>query len=163
MLIKKYICKKFLNSYTSPVIYSFNVFIMKDFIKRISIGIVSGVFIWYVAYLFFQNNIIVQTEFLAYNNIYFLILIVIWLILFLLFSVYPVYIKMTKATLFVFGIALIIIWNTVLLNIPEQHIYIWDLVKVFWVVLTLLAWTNTLITDKVQKKKQNKKIQIIEV
>lgn len=97
---------------------------------------------------------------------------------------------MTKATLFVIWIALIIIWESVLLNkIPNEAtnltwealilkqnldtqaninwdskwIYIWDIFKVLWVILTLLARTNVLITDKAKKKGKWKKVEIIEV
>ncbi len=70
---------------------------------------------------------------------------------------------MTKATLFVLGLALIVIWDTVLLNDVVSYVYVGDIFKVLWVVLTLLAWTNVLITDKVKKKKQEKNVQIIEV
>lgn len=136
---------------------------MKDLFKRISISIVSWLFLGYIAYLFFQNIIIVQSGFIEYNMIYYLILFLICLFLFLLFGIYPVHFKMTKATLFVLGIALIVIWDTVLLNDIANHVYVADIFKVLWVILTLLAWTNVLITDKVQKVKQNKKIQVIEV
>ncbi len=70
---------------------------------------------------------------------------------------------MTKASLFVLGIALIIIWDTVLLNDVATSVYVSDIFKILWVVLTLLAWTNVLITDKVRKTKQEKNIEIIEV
>ena len=136
---------------------------MKDLIKRISISVVSGLFLWYLAYLFFQNIIIVQTWFVEYNMAYYLILILICLFLFILFGIYPVHFRMTKATLFVLGIALIIIWDTVLLNDVTTNVYVGDIFKVLWVVLTLLAWTNMLITDKVKKQKQDKNIEIIEV
>ncbi len=70
---------------------------------------------------------------------------------------------MTKSTLFVIGIALIVIWDTVLLNDITNHVYIADMFKVVGVFLTLLAWTNVLITDKVLKKKQDKKVEVIEI
>jgi len=70
---------------------------------------------------------------------------------------------MTKATLFVMGLALIVIWDTVLLNDITTYVYVGDIFKVLWVILTLLAWTNVLITDKVKKKKQEKNVQVIEV
>lgn len=136
---------------------------MKDIIKRIFISIISGWLIGYLAYLFFQNTIIVQGWFIQYNTLYYLILILICLFLFILFGVYPVHFKMTKATLFVLGIALIIIGDTVLLNDVTTYVYIWDIFKVVGVVLTLLAWTNVLITDKVKKQKQAKNVEIIEV
>jgi len=63
----------------------------------------------------------------------------------------------------VLGLALIVIWDTVLLNDITTYVYVGDIFKVLWVVLTLLAWSNLLITDKVLKKKQEKNIEIIEV
>lgn len=136
---------------------------MKDIIKRISISVISWLFIWYLAYLFFQGTIIVQSWYLQYNNLYYLILALVYLFLFIIFGIYPIHFRMTKSTLFVLGIALIIIWDTVILNDVSTRVYAWDLFKVLWVVLTLLAWTNVLITDKIQKKKQDKNIEIIEV
>ena len=136
---------------------------MKDIIKRIIISIISWLFLGYLAYLFFQNTVIVQGWFTEYNNLYYLILILVCLFLFILFGIYPVYFKMTKATLFMVGIALIIIWDTVLLNDIINYVYVGDIFKVLWVVLTLLAWTNVLITDKVKKQKQEKNVEIIEV
>ena len=143
--------------------FIFFLVFMKDILKRILISIISGWLIGYLAYLFFQNTIIVQGWFIQYNTLYYLILILICLFLFILFGVYPVHFKMTKATLFVLGIALIIIGDTVLLNDVTTYVYIWDIFKVVGVVLTLLAWTNVLITDKVKKQKQAKNVEIIEV
>lgn len=138
-------------------------FIMKDIIKRVIISVVSWWFIGYLAYLFFQNIVIVQSGFIPYNMVYYGVLLLICLFLFVLFGVYPIHFKMTKATLFVLGIALIIIWDTVLLNDVSTHVYVGDIFKVLWVFLTLLAWTNVLITDKVKKQKQDKNVEIIEI
>jgi len=136
---------------------------MKDIIKRIIISVISGLFLGYLAYLFFQGTVIVQSGYLEYTTIYYIILTLICLFLFILFGIYPVHFRMTKATLFVLGLALIVIGDTVLLNDVATYVYIGDIFKVLWVVLTLLAWTNLLITDKVLKKKQEKNIEIIEV
>ena len=136
---------------------------MKDIIKRIIISIVSWVFLGYLAYLFFQNIIIVQSWFIEFNTLYYLILIVICLFLFILFGIYPVHFRLTKATLFVLGLALIVIWDTVLLNDITHYVYVGDIFKVLWVILTLLAWTDILVTDKVIKKKQEKNIEVIEI
>ena len=136
---------------------------MKDLIKRIIIGVVSWALLGYLGYLFFQNIVIVGSGFAWYNTLYYLILALISLFLFVFFAVYPVHFKMTKATLFVAGIALIIIWDTVLINDVSTHVYVGDIFKVLWVVLTLLAWTNVLITDKVKTTGTNKKVKIIEV
>lgn len=153
--------KKFLDNYTLDVYFFFKI--MKDIIKRITISIISWVFIGYLAYLFFQNTVIVQGWYLEYNTIYYIILMLICLFLFILFWIYPVHFRMTKATLFVLGLALIIIGDTVLLNDVSTYVYVGDIFKILWVILTLLAWTNVLITDKVKKQKENKKIEIIEV
>ncbi len=136
---------------------------MKDIFKRVIISIISWLFIGYLAYLFFQNTVIVQSWFDQFNNLYYLILILVCLFLFILFGIYPVHFRMTKATLFVLGLGLIIIWDTVLLNDVSTYVYVGDIFKVLWVVLTLLAWTNLLITDKVKKIWSDKKVEIIEV
>lgn len=148
-------------------IYTFAVYFfltdMKDIIKRIIISVISWLFLGYLAYLFFWDITIVQSGFAEYNVIYYIVLTAICLFLFVLFGIYPVHFKLTKATLFVLGLALIIIGDTVLLNDVSTHVYVGDIFKVLWVVLTLLAWTNLLITDKVKKQKQDKKVEIIEV
>ena len=136
---------------------------MKDIIKRIIISVVSWLFLGYLAYLFFQGTVIVQSAYLEWITLYFLVLTLICLFLFILFGIYPVHFRLTKATLFVIGLALIVIWDTVLLNNITTYVYVWDIFKVLWVVLTLLAWSNLLITDKIQKKKQEKNIEIIEL
>ena len=48
-------------------------------------------------------------------------------------------------------------------NDITKGIVVGDLFKVLGVVITLLAWTNLLITDKVRKQKENKKVEVIEV
>jgi len=146
-----------------PLVFSFFLSLMKDIFKRIVISVISGGFIWYLAYLFFQNTVIVQWWFTQYNILYYVILVLVCLFLFVLFGIYPLHFRMTKATLFVMGIGLIIIGDTVLLNDITTYVYVGDIFKVLWVLLTLLAWTNVLITDRVKKQKQAKKVQIIEV
>ncbi|MEI7919146.1 MAG: hypothetical protein WCH65_02845, partial [bacterium] len=73
---------------------------------------ISGLFLGYLAYLFFQTTVIVQSGFIEYNSLYYLVLVLICLFLFVLFGIYPVHFRMTKATLFVVGIALIVIGDT---------------------------------------------------
>ncbi|MFA7717179.1 MAG: hypothetical protein WC875_00505 [Candidatus Absconditabacterales bacterium] len=136
---------------------------MKDIIKRVVVGLVSGGFLGYLFYLFTQNIVIVQGGYTEYNTLYYLVLMIICIFLFIFFAIYPVHFKMTKGTLFIIGLALIIIGDTVLLNDVKIGVVVADLFKVLGVVLTLLAWTNLLITDKVKKQSQNKKIEVIEV
>lgn len=136
---------------------------MKDIIKRLVIGVVSGGLIGYVFFLFMKGAIIVHGEFLEYNWIYYILLFVVCLYLFILFGIYPIHIRMTKPTLFVCGLALIVIGDTVLTNNPVDFVYVADLFKLLGVLLALLAWTNVLITDKVKKEKADSKVEIIEV
>ncbi len=136
---------------------------MKDIIKRVVISIISWMFLGYLAYLFFQGTIIVQWWFVEYNTAYYLVLIAIFLFLFIFFGVYPVHFRLTKATLFVFGLGLIVIWDTVLLNDVSHYVYVGDIFKVIGVILTLLARSNTLITDKIAKKTKERNVEIIEI
>lgn len=119
--------------------------------------------LWYLLFLLTKWSIIVHGEFLQYNTIYYILLAAVLLYLFVLFGIYPIQHKLSKATVFVFGLWLIVIWDTVLINNPADMVYVGDLFKLMWVVLTLLAWTNVLVTDKVRKEKADKKIEIIEV
>jgi len=136
---------------------------MKDIVKRVLISLISGGLLWYLLFLLTKWAIIVHGEFLEYNTIYYIILSAVCLYLFILFGIYPIAHKMSKATLFVFGLGLIVIWDTVLINKPTDMVYVGDLFKLIGVVLTLLARTNVLVTDKVRKEKADKKIEIIEV
>lgn len=136
---------------------------MKDIFKRVIIGLISGALLGYLIFLFFQKIVIVQGAYIEYGTIYYLVLILICLFLFIFFAVYPVHFRLTKATLFVLGIALILIGKTVLLNDASQYVYVWDIFALIGVVITILAWTNVLITDKVRKMKAAKKVEIIEV
>ncbi len=136
---------------------------MKDILKRIVISIIFGALIWYLLFLFMNSAIIVQWEFLESNNLYYIILLAICVYLFVFFGIYPINIKMTKATLFVMGLALVIIWDTVLTNNSSNYVFVADLFKVVWVLLSILCWTNLLVTDKVKKIKDSKNIEIIEV
>lgn len=144
--------------------FLFNVFrLMKDIFKRIVISLVSGALIWYLLFLFFSNTVIVSWWYQEYNLWYYLILFAILLVLFIFFGIYPIHFKMTKWTLFTIWIFLILISSSVLVNDTVNKLYIWDLFKVLGVILTLLAWTNVLITSKVIKKSKEKNIEVIEV
>lgn len=136
---------------------------MKDIIKRVIISMVSWGLIGYLGFLVSKGSIIVWWQYLDYNNLYYILLLVVCVYLFIFFWIYPIHIKMTKATLFVSGLALIVIWDTVLVNNPEAMVYVADIFKLVWVILTLLAWTNILVTNKVQDKAKKNNIEIIEV
>ena len=65
--------------------------------------------------------------------------------------------------MFLLGLALIFLWDGVLINNPDKQIYLADLIKVVWVAVTLLAFSNFFITSKLQKQHQDKKMKVIEV
>ncbi|AHB41793.1 hypothetical protein P148_SR1C00001G1014 [candidate division SR1 bacterium RAAC1_SR1_1] len=136
---------------------------MKDLLKRISIGIISGGFIGYIAYLFFSSKIIVSEGFLEFNTLYYSILAIVGIYLFVLFAIHPIYMKINKVSLFVLGIALVLIGDSVLINNIESYVYISDLVKILGSFLVVLAWTNFFVSAKAKKEKEESKLEIIEV
>ncbi|MDD3263107.1 MAG: hypothetical protein PHR61_04670 [Candidatus Absconditabacteria bacterium] len=136
---------------------------MKDLLKRISIGIVSGSFMGYITYLFFTGKTIVYQGFSEFNILYFIILAIIALYLFILFAIHPIYMKINKITLFVMGIGLVLMGDTVFINNSELYIYISDITKILGSFLVVLAWTNFFVSSKSKKQKENSKMEIIEV
>lgn len=150
-----------LNRYT--VVVYFFMWTMKDLLKRCFVWLVTGGFLWYFSFLFVNGVDFVQWGLPLSTSRYYLIVVIIFVFLFIFFAIYPVHFKMNKATLFLVGLCLLVLWDTIFLNVPEQHIYVWDLLKLFGVLLMLLAWTNVLITDKVNNDKKMKKVEIIEV
>jgi hypothetical protein len=132
---------------------------MKDIIKRIIIGAVSWMFIWYVAFLFSTGKTIAY----ELNSLYSVVLLIVGVYLFVLFAVHPVYMKINKASLFVLGIGLLLMGDYVLINNPENYIYIADITKILGSVLIVLAWTNFFVSKKAKKQKEDSGIEIIEV
>jgi len=135
---------------------------MKDIIKRTLISIVVAAFLWYIVLLALQWVTIVQWEYINSNMLMYGILIIVSLFLIIFFGIYPVVIKFSKPILFVVWVWLIIIGHYVLLNDPHTQVYLWDIVKIFWVIVSILAWTNVLVSKKVKEKKQKSKMTIIE-
>lgn len=136
---------------------------MKDIIKRSIIWLITLWLIVYFGFLLISGSIIVQTEYLSNNTIYTIGLLLISIYILIIYSIYPIHIKFSKPFLFFIGIALIIISKAVLINNIEKWVYIGDIVSVLWVILTLLSWTNLLISQKILKKKADSKVEVIEV
>lgn len=136
---------------------------MKDIIKRSIITIVFLVIFIYLVYSFISWNTITNQEYLQLNNTYYYTLMFIALYIAIIHGLYPIHVKFNKAIIFFIWIAMIVVWKTVLNNDWQMWIYFWDFSIVIWVVLTLLAWTNTLTPDKINKKKMSKKVEVIEV
>lgn len=136
---------------------------MKDLLKRGSIGLVCILVLSYFGYLFVGQQIIVQTYFVDRNTLYFIVLSLIFIYIFIFFALKPFYFKISKVSLFVLWLSLIVLWDTVLVNDMVKQIYIGDLSKLIWVIITLLAFTNFFVTNKVKKQHQDSKIEIIEI
>ena len=156
-----FIWKMSLNRYT--VVVYFFMRTMKDLLKRCCIWLISGGFLWYLAYLFMKGIVFVQGWLPLSVSRYYLIITLIFVFLFIFFALYPVHFKMNKATLFLVWLCLLVLGDTIFINTPEQGVFVGDLLKLLGVLLILLAWTNVLITDKVNNDKKMKKIEIIEV
>jgi len=135
---------------------------MKDLVKRSFVSLFSGSFLWYLIYLFYQKTIIVQWSFFDSNFIFYFFLLSAGLFLLIAFGIYPLSIKRNKVILLFLWIWFIIIGNYVLLNDIQEKIFIWDIVKVFWVIITILAPTNILVTSKVKKNITNSKMEVID-
>ncbi len=136
---------------------------MKDLLKRGSIGLISVLFLSYLAYLLIWSQTIVKIWFVNQNILYYIVLAIVFLYILIFFSIIPTYFKVSKWSLFLLWLALIFLWDGVLINNIDKQIYLADIIKVVWVVITLLAFSNFFITSKLQKQHQDKKVKVIEV
>jgi len=136
---------------------------MKDLLKRGVIGLICILAISYLAYLFLWQQIIVQTYFAERNTLYLCVLILAFVYIFIFFALTPFYFKISKVSLFVLWISLIVLWDGVLVNDINKQIYVGDIVKLLWVIITLLAFTNFFVTNKVKKQHEESKVEIIEI
>ncbi|MEI6425775.1 MAG: hypothetical protein WCO66_00305 [Candidatus Absconditabacteria bacterium] len=136
---------------------------MKDILKRIVIGLVCVLFLFYLGYLFVGQQVILQTGFAQRNILYYIVLAAALIYVLIFFSIYPFYFKISKVSLFVLGLALIVLGDGVLLNDITKQIFVADLIKILGVVFTLLAFTDFFVTSKVKKQHQDSKVEIIEI
>lgn len=136
-----------------------------DVIKRTLIVAIWAAFLAYMVYLFTHQQVIVQWEYIEFNAIMYGLLMAVILYKIVFFGIVPKAffgMKMTKATILVTGVVLIMIGDHMLLNDPDLHVYVGDIVKILWVVITILAPTNAFITKKVKKAKEESTMEIIE-
>ncbi|PZM79764.1 hypothetical protein DLH72_05515 [Candidatus Gracilibacteria bacterium] len=136
---------------------------MKDFIKRLLVISLFGVFAGYLVYSFLIGKLLVQPEYQNVNNLFYLILIIISLYISVFYGFYPIHIKFSRATLFVIGLGAIIMGKTLFLNDPLNEVYFGDLSAILGVVLIIVGPTNIITTTSVKKKKEEKNLEIIEV
>ena len=138
---------------------------LPDIIKRTAITVIGAAFLAYIVYLFTNGQVIVQGEYENLNELLYVLLTAFILYKIVFFGIFPKALfgmKMTKATMLVSGIILILIGHYVLLNDASNHIFLWDIVKIIWVIITILGPTNMLISKKVKKKADESKMEIIE-
>lgn len=136
---------------------------MWDIIKRWSIILVYGAFIWYFVYLFSNGAVIVQPQYLNLNILLYILLIAFFVYKFVFYGFYPVTIIMHKPTLFVLSLVLLFAGQYVLLNDMSTHVYVGDMMKLLAVILLILTPTNILHTSKTLEDKKKKWVEIIEV
>ena len=136
---------------------------MKDFIKRIGILIIFGIFAWYLIYSLIIWKSIVEPQYANMNIVFYIILIGICAYIAIFYWIYPIHIKFSRSTLFVIGLCAIIMWKTVFLDDPMNNIYFWDLSCVLWVLILIIWPTNLITTSQVKKAKEEKDLEIIEV
>lgn len=136
---------------------------MKDIFTRAIIGIVFFAFIAYIAYLFNSNAMIVQGEYASSNTVFLGVLALVAIYILIVYSIYPMHIKFGKPTLFGIAIALIFVGQYVLLDDVSKHVYLTDVCKLIGAVLLVLSPTNILMSQKVITKKQEEKMEIIEI
>ncbi len=124
---------------------------------------VYGWLLAYIVYLYGVGAPIVQWQYQDLQGLIYVLLLVFALYKFVFYGVYPVKLNFSKVTLFVLGVVLLFVGEYVLIDRPSQFIYLADVIKIIAVVLIVLSPTNILHTDGVQKKSQQKWVEIIEV
>ncbi len=133
-----------------------------DTIKRFIFGLI---FLWAIVYLIFlfsNGTIIVKEDFLDQNNIINWIYIIIFLYYLVFYIIKPTYIKRFKLRNTLIGIFMITASQSFLLNSWHEWLYFGDIFTVFGIFLTIIWPTNLLISQKLKKEKQEKKMEIIE-
>lgn len=135
---------------------------MFDIIKRILVTLTSGAVIFYTGSLLASQSIVVQPEYIWMNLLSLLGIIAIAIYMLIVYGAYPLYHPMQKRILTVLGIGLIVFWQTVLLNDYNTWIYVWDIMKVFGVLIIRFGSTWLLTSKKISQQKKEKSIEIIE-
>lgn len=132
---------------------------MKDkiiFWKNILIGL--GL-LFYVGILY--TNWATVTVTMDNNVALFLVLLIWWAILYI--GMPDFYIPKARLFLFLFWVFVIMFAHYWLQDDPKRMVFLADILKIIWAIITV-AWPFGLyISDKVKKKKDEEKIEIIEV
>lgn len=146
--------------YINKLIY----FLIKnmDIIKRSIFWIIFIAILTYLIYLLTNWTIIVNEGFLDKNNVVYWLYILIFLYYLVFYIIKPTYIKKYKLRNTLLWLFIIVSSQTFLANIWSENIYYADIFTVIWVFLTIIWPTNLLISKKLKKEKQEKKMEVIE-
>lgn len=134
-----------------------------DIVKRSIFGLIFLAAITYLVFLFSTWVIIVNEKFLDKNNIILWFYWLIFIYYFVFYTIRQTYIKKHKLRNTLIWIFLIISSQSFLLNSGHEWLYFADIFTVIWIFLTIIWPTNLLISNKVKKERQDKKMEIIEV
>lgn len=135
---------------------------MKDRIVSLIRIIIWSSLLWYMSFFYIKSIHVVASQNPMINNgvIIFLWLLAIWMIY---MWVRPFYIKRFKTLQVILGIFLVMFAHSVLKDDPYRLVFIQDALKVLWVFMIIIWPTWFCISEKVKKKIEEAKIEIIEV
>jgi len=133
-----------------------------DILKRSSFWILFIAIIIYLSYLFSNWTIIVNEWFLDKNTIIYWLYVLIFLYYLVFYTIKPTYIKKYKLRNTLIWIFIVTSSQSFLANNGVEWIYFADIFTIIGVFLTIIWPTNLLISTKLQKKKQDKKMEVIE-
>lgn len=135
--------------------------IIMSFLKRIFVFVFSWAIIWYLIYLLF--NWVKIVDWSEVNNyIVYWLFFLIFLYYIVFYTIKPTYFKWTKLVNTLLWLFIVYTSQT-LINSWFDGIYYWDIFSVIGVVLTIIWPTNLLISKEVQKIKEYKNSEIIEI
>ena len=133
-----------------------------DTIKRSIFWLIFLSIVVYLVYLFSNWAIIVNETFLDKNKLIFGIYLFVFLYYLVFYSIKPMYVKKHKLWNTLIWLFIITSSQSLLLNSWNDWIYFADIFTVIWIFLTGIWPTNLLISNKLKKEKQEKKMEIIE-
>jgi len=135
----------------------------KDIIISIIRTIIWLSLISYVSYLWYNHMDILPTQ--IWNNDVIVLSIVwaLWVMITIAWIIKPCF-KKPRVTQVIAGL-IVILFPTYAWIIDNSilHIYLWDILRVLWVVITVLWFTKLCIYDSCIKKAEEKKVEKMEI
>ncbi len=135
--------------------------------KDVMISIVR-IIIWlslisYVSYLWYNHMDILPKE--VWNNdiIVLSIVWVLWAIITLFWIIKPCLKKPRVTQVIVWLIVILFPTYAWIVDSYTAHIYLWDILRVLWVIITILWFTKMCIYNSCTKKAEQKKVEEMEI